>query len=194
MNDAISINRTRDTAFIREVEEQSGQKVSACYQCGNCTAGCPAGFVYDMQANQVMRGVQLGLKDQVLDSRSLWMCLSCATCTQRCPNNIDVAAVMETLRHMARKQNRVRVPKVEKFWLSFLSTVRACGRSYEIGTMALYMMRSLRVFTDLDLAPEALRKNKLPFVPHVVKNGGAANVARIMKRYKERAIREGVRP
>ena len=45
-------------------------------------------------------------------SRSSWMCLSCSTCSLRCPNNIDVAEGMETLRHMARKEGRVAVPKV----------------------------------------------------------------------------------
>lgn len=193
MNDAIVITQ-RDTVFMKDVDAQSSQKVSACYQCGNCTAGCPASFVYDMQANQIMRGVQLGLKEAVLNCRSLWMCLSCSTCSLRCPNSIDVAAVMETLRHMARRQNRITVPNVEKFWHSFLDTVRVCGRTYEIGVMALYILRSLRVFTDLDLAPEALKKNKLPFMPHVVQNGGAAAIGRIMRRYKERAEREGVRP
>ena len=59
--------------------------------------------------------------------------------------------------------------------------------------MALYMMRSMRLFTDLDLAPEALKKKKLGFRPHVIP-GGADAVARIMQRYKERAKREGVRP
>ncbi|CAI3237960.1 4Fe-4S dicluster domain-containing protein [Desulfovibrio legallii] len=193
MSDAINLSRMRDAAFTAEVEAHSGQNVSTCYQCGNCTAGCPAGFVYDLQASQIMRAVQLGLKDMVLDSKSIWMCLSCSTCSQRCPNNIDVGGVMETLRHMARQEGRVTVPKVEKFWWSFLDTVRAFGRTYEIGTMALYMMRSMRVFTDLDLAPEALKKGKLGFKPHVLPHG-AAPVARIFKRYKERAKREGVRP
>ena len=194
MNDAIDLTRKRDRDFPAAVEAQSGQNVSTCYQCGNCSAGCPAGFVYDLQANQIMRGVQLGLKDQVLNSRSIWMCLSCSTCSLRCPNNIDVAEVMETLRHMARKEGRVAVPKVEKFWFSFLDTVRKFGRTYEIGTMVLYMLRSLRVFTDVDLAPQALAKQKLGFKTHSIPNGGAEAVGRIMTRYKERAKREGVRP
>ena len=68
MSDAINLSRMRDAAFTAEVEAHSGQNVSTCYQCGNCTAGCPAGFVYDPQASQIMRAVQLGLKDMVLDS------------------------------------------------------------------------------------------------------------------------------
>ena len=171
--ETINLETTRDEAFLREVEAESGQKVTNCYQCGNCTAGCPCGPEYDLQVSQVMRAVQLGNKEMALSSRSLWLCVSCSTCTSRCPNNIDVAEVMETLRHMARKEGRVAVPKVEKFWFSFLDTVRKFGRTYEIGTMVLYMLRSLRVFTDVDLAPQALAKQKLGFKPHSIPNGGA---------------------
>lgn len=193
MNDAIELSRMRDADFTAAVDAQSGQRISTCYQCGNCTAGCPAGFVYDLQVNQVMRGVQLGLKNKVLNSRSIWMCLSCSTCSQRCPNNIDVAGVMETLRHMARKEGIVTVPKVDKFWTSFLATVRKYGRTYEIGTMVLYMLRSMRVFTDVDLAPAALAKGKLGLKPHKTPEEGAEAVGRIFKRYQERANRQGVR-
>ncbi len=191
MSNAISLGRDSDPAFTREVEERSGQSVATCYQCGNCTAGCPAGSVYDRQVSQLMRGVQLGLKDQVLNSSALWFCLSCSMCSLRCPNLIDVAAVMETLRLMAREQGRVKVPRVEKFWLSFLDTVRAFGRTYEIGIMALYMLRSLRLTTDLDLAPEALKKRKLPFKPHVAPDGGAAAAGRIIERFRKRSKSEG---
>lgn len=194
MMNAIYLSRARDPAFTKEVEKLSGQDVSTCYQCGNCTAGCPAGFVYDRQVNQIMRGIQLGLKKEVLSSDSLWFCLSCYMCSLRCPNNIDVAAIMETLRHMARREGHVTVPRVEKFWFSFLDTVRAFGRTYEIGTMALYMLRSLRMNTDLDLAPMALKKHKLPFIPHMPSRNCAAAVGRIMERYRERAQREGARP
>lgn len=194
MTDTIDLVRSKDPLFQKEVEKESGQNISNCYQCGNCTAGCPASFAYDMQTNQIMRAVQLGLKEQVLNAESLWMCLSCSTCSLRCPNNIDVAGVMETLRHMARRQNSVAVKRMDKFWLSFLDTVRYCGRSYEIGTMALYMFRSMRLTTDLDLAPNALLKQKLGLKPHVISKEGTEAVARIFKRYKERAKREGVRP
>lgn len=194
MKNTIDLGRAADPAFREEVRKRSGQKIETCYQCGNCTAGCPAAFVYDRQVNQIMRGVQLGLKDQVLGCDSIWFCLSCSMCTLRCPNDIDVAAVMETLRHMARQEGRVAVPRVEKFWLSFLDTVRAFGRTYEIGTMALYMLRSMRLTTDLDLAPAALRRHKLPFIPHTAPDHGAAATGRIMERYRKRAKKEGVRP
>ena len=136
-----------------------------------------------------MRAVQLGNKEMALSSRSLWLCVSCSTCTSRCPNNIDVAEVMETLRHMARKEGRVAVPKVEKFWFSFLTTVRHFGRTYELGVMAMFMARTGRVFTDVDLAPRILPKQKLPFKPHTIVGKDA--VARIFKRFDEQRSAEG---
>ena len=193
MNDAICINSGQTQSFSEEVARRSGQNIASCYQCGNCSAGCPASFAYDQQVNQIMRAVQLNLKELVLHSRSIWMCLSCSTCSLRCPNTIDVAQVMETLRHMAREEGITTVPTVEKFWQSFLNTVRFCGRSYEIGTMVLYMLRSLRLTTDVDLAPSALAKRKLGLLPHMIP-GGAEAVGRIFTRYKERAEHEGVKP
>ena len=190
--ESIPLHRACDPVFVRQVEQESGQALAACYQCGNCTAGCPAGFAYDMQANQIIRGVQLGLKERVLSSRSLWYCLGCSTCSQRCPNKIAVAEVMETLRHMARREGFISVAQVNKFWLSFLETVRRFGRSYELGVMALYKMRSGRLFGDMDIAYPALSRRKLGFLPHVIEGHG--EVSRIFERYKARCEKEGVQP
>ncbi len=174
---------------IAELEEACGQKVATCYQCGNCTAGCPASFVYDLQPHQILRHLQLGNLETVLKSKSIAMCLSCSTCSQRCPNNIDIAAIMEHLRHMARHKGTFAVPKVNAFWQSFLDTVRFTGRTYEMGVMVLYMLRSGRLWTDVDLAPTALRKNKLPFKPHSIESAEA--ISRILQRYEKRCREEG---
>ena len=186
--ETINLETTRDEAFLREVEAESGQKVTNCYQCGNCTAGCPCGPEYDLQVSQVMRAVQLGNKEMALSSRSLWLCVSCSTCTSRCPNNIDVAKVMDVLRHMAWKEGKTNYA-MASFWQSFLTTVRHFGRTYELGVMAMFMARTGRVFTDVDLAPRILPKQKLPFKPHTIVGKDA--VARIFKRFDEQRSAEG---
>ncbi len=178
----IDLGNVRDTAFIQEIEEASGQRVSACYQCGNCTAGCPCGPEYDMQVSQVMRALQLGDKERALRAKSLWICVSCSTCTSRCPNNIDVAKVMDTLRHKAWAEGK-KDHAMSSFWGSFLTMVRYFGRTYELGVMAMYMLRTGRVFTDIDLTPRILPKRKLPFVPHTIV--GKEAVGRIFKRFEE---------
>jgi heterodisulfide reductase subunit C len=84
------------------------------------------------------------------------------------------------------------VSPVNKFWLSFLETVRRFGRSYELGVMVLYKLWSGRLFGDLDIAYPALSRRKLGFLPHVIKENG--EVARIFERYKARCEKEGVQP
>jgi heterodisulfide reductase subunit C len=180
--DCIQLGRG-DSGFIRQVEEESGQNMVHCYQCGNCTAGCPMSFTYDYTTSRIMRLIQLGQKEAVLSSRAIWMCATCETCSTRCPNQIEVARVLDVCRHMARREGYGGVRNVRIFTDSFLQSVRWFGRSHELGLMAVYKMLSLRFLDDLDLAPGMLRKGKLPFLPHRIK--AADEVAGIFRRYAQ---------
>lgn len=91
-------------AFVRKVEDLSGQNVLNCYQCGKCSAGCPLVSVMDLLPNQVIRLVQLG-QEEVLDSKTIWFCASCFTCAVRCPRGVDLSKVMEALRLMSLRRN-----------------------------------------------------------------------------------------
>ena len=55
--------------LLRRVADLSGQNVLACYQCGKCSAGCPAAEAMDLLPNQVMRLVQLGLVEFINEKR-----------------------------------------------------------------------------------------------------------------------------
>ena len=57
---------TLRSALVRRVEEISGQDLLACYQCGECSAGCPVAFAMDMLPSQVIRLVQLGQVEEAL--------------------------------------------------------------------------------------------------------------------------------
>jgi len=153
--------KTFDSEFIAEVQRESEQNLALCYQCGNCTAGCPVSFAYDYPVNQIMRLVQAGRRQEALSSHAIWLCSSCETCTTRCPNDIDVARIMDVLRHMARRDNIV--------------SEKAVG--------ANYVGKTGRVFTDVDLAPIALRKGKLGLKAHDIKN--LAEIRGIFDRYRE---------
>ena len=174
-----------DRDFIRQVEEESGQTVSRCYQCGNCTAGCPMNFAYDYPVHRVMRLIQTGQREAVLSCKSIWYCATCETCTARCPNNIEVATIMDVCRHMAQREKRFDVWPVRMFGQSFLKTVELFGRAYEAGLMGAYMAGTMRPFTDIDLIPKVLPKGKLPLLPHAIK--GRKEVAAIFKRFREGA-------
>jgi heterodisulfide reductase subunit C len=84
--------------FVKKVEELSGQKILSCYQCGKCSAGCPSSFAMDLLPSQIIRMVQLGLQDEIINSKTIWLCASCLTCAVRCPRGVDLAKVFEALR------------------------------------------------------------------------------------------------
>jgi len=110
--------------FTRKVEFISGQNLFACYQCGNCMAGCPVAFAMDVGPHQVMRYTLLGLEEEALKVNTFWLCASCLQCTSRCPKGIDVARVMDALRMVVlRKKDRLDHLQVSQLPDEFLEKV-----------------------------------------------------------------------
>jgi Fe-S oxidoreductase len=84
----------REAALLRVVEEQSGQNLYACYQCGKCIAGCP----FSLAPQQVIRLLQLGQVEAALGHATTWDCASCLTCAAACPKGVSPARIQRTLR------------------------------------------------------------------------------------------------
>jgi heterodisulfide reductase subunit C len=92
-----------DSDFKYEISKTpGGEKLLNCFQCGTCTSDCPiARFSDTYRPRQIVRMAQLGLKKKVLSSNTLWLCASCFTCTDRCPQDVEVANVIRVLRNLA---------------------------------------------------------------------------------------------
>jgi len=84
--------------FVHEIEELSEQNILQCYQCGECSSGCPVAAEMDVLPNHVIRLIQLGQEDAVMTAESPWICASCYTCYVRCPKGVDIAQIMEAVR------------------------------------------------------------------------------------------------
>src|SRR5512133_3461152 len=97
-----------------ELQKQpGGEKIMGCFQCGTCTSDCPiARFTDNYRPRTLIHMAQLGLKDRVLNSPALWLCAACFTCTDRCPQGVEVASVIRVFRNEATEQGCV--PQVFK--------------------------------------------------------------------------------
>jgi len=160
---------TADLSFADDVAKRSGESIAACYQCAKCTAGCPMAPDMDIAPNQVMRCVQLGARDIALGASSIWMCTTCTTCTTRCPRDIDLARVMDTLRAIALESGvQPAEPQTPLFYRIFLGLVRRTGRQNELPLMAAYGLMTRNPFKDILLGQKMFMKGKLnPLGPKV---------------------------
>jgi heterodisulfide reductase subunit C len=113
----VELNRQRvHNDFTKKVELISGQNLFACYQCGNCTAGCPVSFAMEIGPHEAIRYTLLGLEEEVLRVNTFWLCASCLQCTSRCPKGIDIARVMDALRAVVlrrkEREDAIRVSEL----------------------------------------------------------------------------------
>lgn len=102
--------------IISSIEELSNQKISDCFQCGSCTAGCPVAFAMDPVPSQAIRMLQFGMVQELLDSSGIWLCAACNVCGTRCPRGVDYAKISDALRALVlrSKKNRVEPDKINK--------------------------------------------------------------------------------
>lgn len=140
--------------------------VQDCYQCQKCSAGCPVAFAMDFRPNQIMQMVNLGQRERVLACKTIWVCASCYTCSTRCPNDIDIAGIMDWLRQTALRAGVKPAEKeVALFHAAFLDAIRTYGRVHELFLIANYKMKSGKLFDDFKLGWKMFVKGKLKLLP-----------------------------
>ena len=169
-----------------EMKERTGQNTSRCYQCGKCSAGCPMAGETSLRPHDVMRLVNRDDRDRLFADESIWLCLTCETCTERCPNGCDPARTIDALREMAVEASPGSPPRaVIAFHRSFLDQIRFTGRSFELGLVAEYKLRTGALLQDVSTVPGLVARGKLAFVPHPIE--GVKEVRRIFEACAEAA-------
>jgi heterodisulfide reductase subunit D len=92
---------SEDELLAAVVGLRGGERVIACYQCGTCSGSCPTAPEMDYTPRLIFHMLRLGLGTQVLNSRAIWLCTSCYSCTTRCPREIKITDAMISLRRLA---------------------------------------------------------------------------------------------
>lgn len=97
--------------YLREeILRISGADVSKCMRCGKCSATCPQYYEMEYHPHQFVNMVENGEIEPLLNSESIYKCLSCFACIDRCPRGVQPAKVVEAVRLMAvRKQGANRM-------------------------------------------------------------------------------------
>jgi heterodisulfide reductase subunit C len=176
-----------DLAFQNRVNELAHEVTQLCYHCHKCTAGCPVSYAMEYGPDRILRMVQLGEKETVLASPDIWLCAGCETCGARCPNNIDIAHVMDALRQIAQAEGvKPAVPHVPLFHDIFLRVIQTTGQMHEMSLMGAYELLSGDMFSDpsiMGVAAQLLIKGKVPVLPKFSKN--RARVKRVFEKSKQ---------
>ncbi len=152
--------------FSLVIKEETGEDINTCYQCKKCSSGCPVSHLMDYTPNQLIYFARIGLKDQILKSKTIWLCASCYACSTRCPQGIDIAKIMDTLRAIVFKSNiPAGVPEVLTFYKIGLSNIKSFGRLYEIGLITSIKLATKDYAKDLELGINMIKKGKLKLLP-----------------------------
>lgn len=87
-----------------EVEFISGVDAKRCMRCGKCSASCPVFVDMDLHPQKVVAMVADGDVEALMESNSLWRCLSCFMCVERCPRDVKPCNVIEAVKLMRIRQ------------------------------------------------------------------------------------------
>jgi len=160
-----------DPKFKYEIAKMpGGEKLMRCFQCGTCTSDCPvARFSETYRPRQIIRMAHLGLKERVLKSDTIWLCAACFTCTDRCPQDVEVASVIRVLRNLAAEKGIV--PQVFK---EEASSILESGYAYRIPELRLKKRETSGLPPLPRGNPQSIRKTlrEISFLKCVEKKGG----------------------
>lgn len=163
-----------ESRLVTDVERLAHTHVADCYQCGKCTAGCPQGEVMDVGPTRLIRMVQTGAVEEAAQSESVWQCVSCLTCSTRCPKSVNIAGVIDALRQISveRGITAKRFAKTVLFQKEFLKNIRRNGRTNELELVAAWKIarflddfNPLAAMKDAQLGPAMFVRGKLHFIP-----------------------------
>lgn len=92
--------------LAKEIQILSGVNPRKCMRCGKCSGTCPAYDEMEYHPHQFVNMVETGNIEKLLESKSIYTCLSCFACVERCPRGVEPANIIEAVRLLKiRKQN-----------------------------------------------------------------------------------------
>lgn len=160
----IKYDADRVRGFSNEIMSVSGcEQLTRCIQCGTCSGACPLSIYMDFSPRQVMALVRADFKNEVLHSKTVWLCASCYACTVECPRQIRITDIMYALKQRAIRDGiypkHFPIPILAK---EFSTMVRNKGRITEtLLVMRLFLKANWRaVFSSWRLGLGLIRTGR----------------------------------
>ena len=94
-------NKKKQAELIKEI---SGVDPYKCMKCGKCSATCPSYNEMDIKPHQFVSYIQNGDIEALVNSKSLWKCLSCFACVERCPRDVKPGKLIDAARQLVVRQ------------------------------------------------------------------------------------------
>lgn len=132
--------KSEGEVFKEMVLKLAGDEVKTCIQCGTCSASCPMAHLMEDPIRKLIKFVLEGMKEEALESKTIWLCTSCLLCTVRCPRNIKPMAVVSALKQIYESEGRRCRDSV--FEGIFARQIQSRGRVSEVLLSAEYLIRS----------------------------------------------------
>ncbi|GFO96351.1 hypothetical protein ig2599ANME_0539 [groundwater metagenome] len=155
------VTESKDNAFRDLIMKTPGGKnIPTCMQCGICAGSCPVSHEMDHTPRELVRMIQLGLKKEVLNSNTIWICTTCFSCSVRCPRGIRPTELMETLKPIAMSEGIKN--RNAKFDNVFADVVKKNGRASEFLLISKYSISEPGMIKQAPFGLALISKGKLP--------------------------------
>lgn len=192
---AIQVNGD-EKVWGRALAMKTGINVASCYQCMRCSNSCPVSGFMDIKPHQVVRLVQLSRREQLLGASSIWLCLSCEMCSTYCPNQIDVASLMDFLKNLVvSTRSRPAEIDIATFHEVFLDVLNKNGRLNDLQLIHRHKLKGMmngnfpsrdELTEDIWLAVALMKRRRLKLLPE--KSPAIGEIRRMMKQYGARGV------
>lgn len=188
--------RGDERSWAQSIARETGIRIASCYQCLRCSNSCPVSTFMDFKPHQVVRLVQLGRRETLMGASTFWVCLSCEMCTTYCPNEIDVAGLMNHLKNaVVSSRRRPAEYEIAAFQEVFIDVLKQHGRINDVQLMQRFMLKTLlhghapsleAVRQDLALALDLYKRDRLRLLPE--RSRGAPEVRRILGHFGRKGV------
>jgi quinone-modifying oxidoreductase, subunit QmoC len=163
-----------------------GEKLKNCVQCGTCSGSCPVSYMMDNTPRQNVALLRAGRVEDVLHSRSIWLCASCYSCTVRCPAGIKVTDIMYALKRLAMEK-KIYPENFPVYALStaFINNIYKYGRNYELGLGIKYLLKAspTKLLGNAGFGLAMMSRGRLNILPKTIRK--VSEVRAIIDRAKQ---------